>query len=237
LIKKIFKYSIGFVLLFVAVINLYLIFLLGFFRFVNPPTSAFMQQNDNSSFLNIVTPNTISHEWVPLESISSNVVYAVIASEDQRYLDHFGIDLTEVEKIIEKSMDGKKTRGASTITQQTAKNLFLFPQKIFVRKGIEIYYSFLMELLWGKQRIMETYLNIAQFGENIYGVEAASKFYFKKSAKRMTKNQAAQLASVLPNPIRYKLKRKSRFMLNRIARIERQMNNLDQRLIYKELKE
>lgn len=164
------------------------------------------------------------------------MIYAVIASEDQRYLEHFGIDITEVEKVIEKKKSRRKSRGASTITQQTAKNLFLFPQKLFIRKGIEIYYSFLMEIFWGKQRIIETYLNIAQFGGNIYGVEAASRFYFKKSAQHLSINESAQLAAILPNPVRLKLKNKSRYLLNRIARIERQMNNLPKVEIIKELK-
>lgn len=216
--------------------NLYLLLVFALFRFVDPPTTAFIQQNENSSFLNIISSNNISQKWVPIKSISNNMIYAVIASEDQRYLEHFGIDITEVEKVIEKKKSRRKSRGASTITQQTAKNLFLFPQKLFIRKGIEIYYSFLMEIFWGKQRIIETYLNIAQFGGNIYGVEAASRFYFKKSAQHLSINESAQLAAILPNPVRLKLKNKSRYLLNRIARIERQMNNLPKVEIIKELK-
>lgn len=237
MIKKIFKYSISSLLLLILVFNLYLLLVFALFKFIDPPTTAFIQQNENSSFLNIVSSNSISQKWVPIKSISNNMIYAVIASEDQRYLEHFGVDITEVEKVMEKKNSRRQSRGASTITQQTAKNLFLFPQKLFVRKGVEIYYSLLMEFLWGKQRIMECYLNIAQFGKNIYGVEAASKFYFKKSAKYLTQNEAAQLAAILPNPVRLKLKSKSRYLLNRIARIERQMYNIPKAEILEELKD
>jgi len=236
LFKKVIKYSIRFILLFILAINIYLLITIGLLKFINPPTTAFIQQSENEIFLGIFGSKNVSQNWVPLKSMSNNIIFAVIASEDQRFLDHFGIDFTEFEKVIEKTVDGKKSRGASTITQQTAKNLFLFPQKTFVRKGIEIYYSFFMELIWGKKRIMECYLNIAQFGKNIYGVEAASQYYFNKSSQFLSSNEAVQLAAILPNPIRLKIKNKSRYLINRIARIENQIDNLDRTLIIEELK-
>jgi len=224
LLKKILKYSVGLIVVFTLYVSLTLLL----FKFIDPPTTAFIQQKSNDSFAGIIYSDSVMQKWVPIKSISNNMIFAVIASEDQRFIEHFGIDLVEVEKVIEKAIDGEKTRGASTITQQVAKNLFLFPQKLFIRKGIEVYYSVLMELIWSKKRILEVYLNIAQFGENIFGVEAASQFYFNKPAQYLSINEAAQLTAILPNPIKLDLKNKSKYLNNRIARIEKGINYINQ---------
>ena len=227
------KYSVGLVILFTIVLTIYTSLTLLLFRFIDPPTTAFIQQRNSSSFSNIIYPNSVVQYWVPIKSISKNIIFATIASEDQRFIEHFGVDFVEVEKVIESKIDGRKLRGASTITQQTAKNLFLFPQKLFIRKGIEVYYSVVMELLWSKKRILEVYLNIAQFGENIFGVEAASKYYFNKPSQYLSINEAAQLVAILPNPIKLDLNKKSLYLKNRIVRIEKTINYIDKNEIIK----
>ena len=232
LLKKVIKYSVGLIVVFTFYVFLTIIL----FKFIDPPTTAFIQQKNSDSFAGITYSDFVLQSWVPIKSISENMIFAVIASEDQRFIEHFGIDLVEVEKIIDKAIDGESTRGASTITQQTVKNLFLFPEKLFIRKGIEVYYSVLMELIWSKKRILEVYLNIAQFGENIFGVEAASKYYFNKPAQYLSINEAAQLSAILPNPIKLNLKKKSRYLNNRIARIEKDLNYINQSEIRDKIK-
>lgn len=230
---KIIKYSLRSIFVFTFVFTVYTSLLLLLFKYINPPTTAFMQQNGSNSISKLILSNNINQSWILIKSISNDIVYAVIASEDQKFIEHFGLDLSEVKKAVFEKMDGKRSRGASTITQQAAKNLFLFPQKLFIRKGLEVYYSFLMELIWSKKRIMEVYLNTAQFGENIYGVESASKFYFNKPAQYLSSNEAAQLAAILPNPIKLNLKNKSNYLNNRILRIKEEINNINKHKIIK----
>ncbi len=139
-------------------------------------------------------------QWVAWDSISSAMPLAVIAAEDQRFPAHFGFDFQQIEKALDESKKGRRLRGASTISQQTAKNLFLWTGRSFVRKGFEAWFTVLIELFWPKQRILEVYLNIVEFGTNIYGVEAASHHYFNKPAKSLNDYEAALMAAVLPNP-------------------------------------
>ena len=148
---------------------------------------------------------------------------AVIASEDQKFSSHFGFDFDQIEKAYKDIKRGRRFRGASTITQQTAKNLFLWKGQTFIRKGFEAYFTLLLEIYWTKERILEVYLNIAQFGENIYGVGTASRIYYKKEPAKLKRGEAAMLAAVLPNPVRYRAAKPTYFLLGRRDRIMRQM--------------
>ncbi len=144
------------------------------------------------------------HDWVSIEEISVNLQLAVICSEDQLFLTHHGFDIKAIEKAYESNKKGKSLKGASTISQQTAKNVFLWPKRSWLRKGLETYFTFMIELIWSKERIMEVYLNSIEMGPGIYGVEAGSQYWFKKSASNLTKPEAAAIAAILPNPLRYK---------------------------------
>jgi monofunctional biosynthetic peptidoglycan transglycosylase len=165
------------------------------------------------------------HNWVPIESISDNLALAVICSEDQNFLHHFGFDVKAIERSIEAARKGtRRLRGASTISQQTAKNVFLWPDRSWVRKGLEVYFTILIEIVWSKERILEVYLNSIEMGDGIYGAEAASRFYFQKSARNLSKSQAAAIAAVLPNPREYRANPPSPYIKSRIGWIVGQMN-------------
>lgn len=202
-----------------AIVLLLLVILL--FRFVNPPTSAFMLayqlQNPNEA---------IVHEWVPLAAISPWMPLAVVASEDQRFPHHAGVDLEAIRQALSEYRAGEGLRGASTITQQTAKNLFLWNGRSFMRKAIEAVLAFAVDGVWSKERVLEVYLNIAEFGPGIYGVEAASWTYFGKSARQLTEYQAALLAAVLPNPKVLSVNSPSSYVLERVAWVRGQMAQL-----------
>jgi monofunctional biosynthetic peptidoglycan transglycosylase len=142
------------------------------------------------------------HTWVDYKAISPYLVRAVVASEDNRFFQHHGFDWVEIQHAIEKNKQGKRLRGASTITQQVAKNVFLWPNHSWFRKGLEAYYTLLIEFLWPKKRIMEVYLNVAEMGKGIYGAEAAAQYYFKKNAVKLNADEAALIAACLPNPLR-----------------------------------
>lgn len=157
----------------------------------------------------------INYEWVDWEEISQYVKVAAITSEDQRFADHWGLDLDAIEKAIDEHQKGESLRGASTITQQTAKNLFLWPGQSFIRKGIEAYLSLLMEGLLSKKRILEIYLNIAEFGNGVYGVKAASEIYFKAKPAELDMIKSALLITALPSPRRYNLADPSPYMIKR----------------------
>ena len=167
---------------------------------------------------------TCSHDWVPLEDISVNLQKAVIASEDGNFLKHNGFDFKAMQKAFKNNNRGKKLKGGSTISQQTAKNVFLWQGRSYIRKGLEAYFTFLIELVWGKERIMEVYLNSIEMGNGIYGIEAASQHWFNKSAKNLTKAEAAAIAAILPNPRVYKAKNGSRYIERRKNAISQQMN-------------
>lgn len=166
------------------------------------------------------------HKWVSYNQISDNLKRAVIASEDQRFYFHKGFDRVEIEKALKENKTRKKARGASTISQQTAKNLFLWPRSSWVRKGLEVYFTLLIELIWNKERILEVYLNSMETGKGVYGAEAVARLHFNTSAKKLTASQSALIAATLPNPRVYNSQKPSAYMLKRQAHILRQMQNV-----------
>lgn len=164
------------------------------------------------------------HDWVSIDEISKNLQLAVICSEDQNFLKHNGFDMKAIEKALDYNQKGKKVRGASTISQQTAKNVFLWPQRSWIRKGMEIYVTFWIELIWSKERIMEVYLNSIEMGNGIYGAEAASQYWFKKSASKLSKSEAAAIAAILPRPLKYRANPPTAYIANRKLWIMKQMS-------------
>jgi monofunctional biosynthetic peptidoglycan transglycosylase len=187
LLKVVLKLVFGLILFSLAWVAAY--------RLIDPPLT-FLTLRDR---LNGVE---VKQDWVSLDQMSRHIPRAVIAAEDSRFCEHRGFDLEAIEKAMERNQKGKKLRGGSTISQQTAKNAFLWPGRTYVRKGLEAWFTVLIEFLWGKPRIMEVYLNIAEFGRGVFGVEAASRHYFDKSAKNLTRAEAARLAAILPQPIK-----------------------------------
>ena len=167
----------------------------------------------------------IQHEWVPIEEISRHMQLAVIASEDQNFTKHSGFDFEAIQKAMEDNRSGRKVRGASTISQQTAKNVFLFPSRTWFRKGLEAYFTFLIEIIWTKERILEVYLNSIEMGKGVYGAQAASQHWFKKNASELGPYEAAAIAAVLPNPREYRANPASSFIQRRKNWIVRQMQN------------
>lgn len=167
----------------------------------------------------------LQHKWVPLEAISPHLALAVVSSEDQNFFNHFGFDLEAIEGSLAASgRGGKRLRGASTISQQTAKNVFLLPHRSWVRKGFEVWFTVLIEGLWSKKRILEVYLNSIEMGEGVYGAEAASRHHFRTAALKLTKNQAAAIAAILPNPLKFRANPPGPYIKKRIAWIVGQMN-------------
>src|SRR5215469_15167263 len=171
-------------------------------RWLHPTTSAFMLEARLGAWRSGQHGYRIQYEWVSLEQISPHVAIAVIASEDQQFPFHAGFDFDSIRDAVRASERGKRLRGASTISQQVAKNLFLWPGHSFVRKGLEAYFTVLIEVLWPKERILEMYLNVAQLGDGIYGVQAAGERFWRTPARRLSPEEAALLAAVLPNPLR-----------------------------------
>jgi monofunctional biosynthetic peptidoglycan transglycosylase len=171
-------------------------------------------------------PYRALHHWAPLEEISPSMGVAVIAAEDQNFEDHFGFDWEAIEKAIAHNEHSRKKRGASTVSQQTAKNLFLWESRSWVRKGCEVYFTLLLESLWPKRRILEVYLNIVEFGDGVYGVEAASRKFFGRPARAISPGQAALLAAVLPNPHRFRADAPSPYLRGRQEWILGQMRQL-----------
>ena len=170
--------------------------------------------------------NVWKHDWVSINKICKNLQKAVICSEDQNFLNHNGFDYKAIEKAIEYNKKGKRVRGASTITQQTAKNVFLWPQRSWFRKGLEKYFAFLIELCWSKERIMEVYLNSIEMGNGIYGAKAASQYWFKKPVLKLTESEAAAIAAILPNPRKYRANPATNYIQNRKVWIVKQMGFL-----------
>lgn len=162
----------------------------------------------------------IEKQWTRLENISDEMVFCVVAAEDNRFFEHNGFDRVEIQKAIEDHRDkGKKLRGASTISQQTAKNVFLLPTHSFVRKTIEAYFTVLIEWIWGKERIMEVYLNVAEMGKGIYGAEAAAQQYFDHGADKLTRREASLITACLPSPLKRHPENPSKYVSSRAARI------------------
>ena len=172
----------------------------------------------------------LKHHWVPMKEISPQLGIAVIASEDQRFLEHHGFDFKAIEKAIDENKKGKRRRGASTISQQTAKNVFLWPGSSWLRKGLEVYFTALIELFWSKERIMEVYLNSIEMGDGIYGAEAVAQQHFGRSAKKLTATNSALIAATLPNPLKFSSANPSRYMLKRQSAIMRQMKNVSYKI-------
>ncbi|GGQ30437.1 monofunctional biosynthetic peptidoglycan transglycosylase [Shewanella litoralis] len=197
---------------FLALLTLLLLLL----RFVPPPTTSFMLQSDYP----------VSQHWVSIDELPPHIPLAMVASEDQLFPEHFGVDFSAITKALQQYDDGQGLRGASTITQQTAKNLLLWPGQSFVRKGLEAMLAVGLEAIWGKKRILEVYVNVAEFGKGIYGVEAASQHYFNKPAKYLSSKEAAKLAVLLPSPRNRNPNYLTPYLSQRVVWVERQMKQL-----------
>jgi monofunctional biosynthetic peptidoglycan transglycosylase len=204
------------------------------FRFVPVPTSGLMVQRRIEAWSD-GKPYASHHRWVPLEEIAPSLGAAVIAAEDQNFTEHFGFDWQAIEKAVQHNEHSRRKRGASTVSQQTAKNLFLWNSRSWTRKGLEAWFTLLIEAGWSKKRILEVYLNIVEFGDGVYGAEAAARTYFRKSAKRLTPSEAALLAAVLPNPRRFHARAPSEYIRGRQAWILNQMRQLGGEQVVKDL--
>ena len=169
----------------------------------------------------------LRHHWVPLEEISPSMPVAVMASEDQLFMEHHGFDFNAIEQAWEEHQRGKRQRGGSTISQQTAKKVFLWPSHSWLRKGLETYFTALIELCWSKQRIMEVYLNSIEMGDGIYGAEAVAQWHFRCTAAQLTRQQCALIAATLPNPLRFSSQSPSAYVLRRQTWILRQMKHVN----------
>lgn len=214
--KKIWKYLkwaiLGFLVFsFVGVIS---------YAIVRPPFTPLMFTRIVDQLLNHKKPKII-HKWVNIEDISPNLILAAVAGEDNNFTSHFGVDLRAIKQAqkYNERKKGRRIRGASTITQQTCKNVYLWPSRSYVRKGFELYYTFLVETVWTKKRIMEVYLNMIEMGDGIYGAEAASRVYFKKSAKNLTKREAALIVAAFTNPRKYNVAKPSSYLVNKQQKI------------------
>jgi monofunctional glycosyltransferase len=196
------------------------------YRWVSPPATLHMLKRRAEAGTAEKPDPYINYRFVSLEEMSDQLPLAVVASEDQLFLVHSGFDFEAIFDAFQRNQKGGNIRGGSTISQQVAKNVFLWHGRSYLRKAVEAYFTFLIETLWGKQRIMEVYLNIAEMGDGVFGVEAASQQYFKKSAKDLGRQQAAMLAAVLPNPIKFSANRPSAYTLKRRYRIAREMRRL-----------
>ncbi len=213
--------------IFIASVLLYMlgtIIIVLLFKYVNPNVTSFVNERAESDYYGLLKTTDIQKKWISIDKMSLYLPLAAVASEDQKFFEHFGFDIEQIGKAIDQNKKGRRVRGASTITQQLAKNIFLNSQKSFVRKAFEGYYTILIELFWSKERILEVYLNSAELGQNIFGVEVASWYYFNRSASSLKEAESALLIACLPNPIRYRVKNPSTFMINRRNRIMRQMD-------------
>jgi monofunctional biosynthetic peptidoglycan transglycosylase len=200
------------------------IVLVAALRFIDPWTSSVMVRERVASWFDgEARPYVLRHEWRDYDAISQQLALAVVAAEDQRFPEHWGFDFSQIRKALDEAQNGGRSRGASTISQQVAKNLFLWNGRSWVRKGAEAWFTLLLETLWPKQRILEVYLNIAEMGPGIYGAEAAAKAFFGKPAVGLSREQAARIAAVLPNPKRMSVARPGPYVLRRQAEIQRQM--------------
>jgi monofunctional biosynthetic peptidoglycan transglycosylase len=193
-------------------------------RWLPPPVTAFMVERWVSDLAGRRPPVSIAYDWTPWSRIAPAARLAVVAAEDQRFPTHHGFDVEAIRRAL--GEDRSRMRGASTITQQTARNLFLWPGRSWVRKALEAYLATALELVWPKRRILEVYLNVAELGDGVYGVEAASRRFYGKPAVRLTRSEAARLAAVLPDPKTLRVDRPSPYVLARARRIEAQMAQL-----------
>jgi monofunctional biosynthetic peptidoglycan transglycosylase len=176
------------------------------------------------------------YTWRSYSNVSREMHLAVVAAEDQLFPDHFGFDFKHMQIAYKNNLKGKKVRGASTISQQVAKNVFLWQNRSYIRKALEVYFTFLIEIIWGKQRILEVYVNVAEMGKNTFGAEAAAQRYFDKSAKNLTRQQAAQLAAILPSPRKWSVTKPGPYVSSRVPKITRQMRALGGTAYIKDLR-
>ena len=223
--RKIFRFLFK-IALWCFVISLFFVVL---FKFVPVPFTPLMAIR-SAEFKMSGKDMICSHDWEPLERISPNLQKAVIASEDANFLTHHGFDFNAIQKAMKNNEKGKKIKGGSTISQQTAKNVFLWQGRSYLRKGLEAYFTVLIELVWGKERIMEVYLNSIEMGDGIYGIQAATKYWYRKDAAGLTKREAAGIAAILPNPRKFTATNSSNYIERRKGRIVKHMGyvgNLD----------
>lgn len=196
------------------------------YKFINPPITflmverGFERKADDKDW-------KINKKWKNFDELSTNLKKATIAGEDATFMSHHGFDFKAMEKAYSKNQKGKKIRGGSTISQQTAKNVFLWPGRSYIRKGFEVYFTFLIETLWSKKRILEVYLNVIEMGDGIYGAETASQTYFNKSANELTKAQSALIVAVLPNPIKWSPAKPTAYIYHKQYLILRNIKNLE----------
>jgi len=200
----------------IAVQFIYIVLL----RWINPPITV-------TQLTNWVEGYGLKRDYIDFEEMSPNIRLAVMASEDQLFPDHNGFDIKSIKKALENNNKKKRIRGASTISQQVAKNVFLWQGRTWIRKGLEVYFTFMIELVWSKKRILEMYLNVAEMGKGIFGIEAAAQTYFKKPANKLTRTEAAMIAACLPNPKKYSVNPTSSYVNRRYPWILNQMNNLE----------
>lgn len=213
MIKKVFKYIAIAILSYICLS----ILLTLAYTVINPPITILMMQR----------PSKVERQWVDIDEISPKMIQAVVASEDNLFLSHSGFDFEQIKIAIEESKrKNKPMRGASTISQQTAKNVFLWNGRSYLRKGLEVWYTFLIETFWSKERIMEVYLNVIEYGDGIYGIEAASQHYFNRPAAKLSKRQSALIAAALPNPLKRDPAHPTKYLNRRANKIMRLMNNI-----------
>jgi monofunctional glycosyltransferase len=208
--KRIFLWVFVFQLIYIIIL-----------RWVNPPFTI-------TQLVSLVSGNGLNRDYVSYNEMSPNAKLAVMAGEDQQFPDHNGFDIKAIKLAMKyNKKHPNKTRGASTISQQVAKNVFLWQHGGYFRKGLEVYFTFMIELCWSKERILEMYLNVSEMGKGIFGIEAAAQYNFKKTAAQLTRNEAAQIAAALPNPIVFTIKPMSKIVASHSQNIMEQMNNLD----------
>jgi len=223
-IKKVFKKIGAIAIKVLLAFFLFSLLQVLYLKWSDPSTSSVMFQRQIKSLFS--ESKEVRYKWFNYDDISKEVALAVIAAEDQNFPNHFGFDFVQINKAIKEQKWRGRLRGASTITQQVAKNLFLWEGKSFIRKGLEAYYAMLIEVLWTKRRILEVYLNIAEMGDAKFGVGVASEIYFKKSPSKLTRSESALIAAVLPNPVRFSVRNPSIYIRSRQQWIMRQMESL-----------
>lgn len=195
------------------------IFFILWGKFLNPPVTL-------TQIGGLIEYGKLNRDYISADEMGKNVKKAVIAAEDQKFYNHSGFDYTAIEKALKHNEKGKTVRGGSTISQQTAKNVFLWQGRSWVRKGLEAFYTFVIEIVWGKDVILERYLNSIEMGRGVFGVEAASQYYFNKHSADLTKSEAAWIAAILPNPQKYDPKNPTSYLRKKHSWIMRQMNNV-----------
>jgi monofunctional biosynthetic peptidoglycan transglycosylase len=215
--KRVFSVFFKFILWFVALSMLWVLFY-KFVPVLYTPLMGIRSINGPSNYQS-------RHDWVPIEKISLNLQLAAVCAEDQNFLNHNGFDYEAIKKAFSENKIKKRTKGGSTISQQTAKNVFLWPQRSWLRKGFEVYFTFLIENVWGKERILEVYLNSIEMGDGVYGAEAASYYWFNKKAIDLTRHEAASIAAILPNPRIFKANPRTKYIEGRKAWILKQVQN------------